>query len=132
MHTTAIYECLICVGVAECDPRAHMYSVQYMRLLALGLKAIFFNIFKKNTPKKEMLVALLPSLVVSESPSCHDWPQTCPGVVPRAPYKQTWQMNLSTIIMPCEFSSPGSIYAHVEICCALYLFAIYSLPLRVY
>lgn len=42
-------------------------------------------------------------------PSCKDWPQTCPGVVPRAPYKQTWMMNLSTIIM--------YVYALFEIIC---------------
>ena len=35
-------------------------------------------------------------------PPCSDWPQSCPGTVPRAPYKQTWQMNLSTIIQPCN------------------------------
>ena len=37
----------------------------------------------------------------------HHRPNTCvTGVcmlqVPRAPYKQTWQMNLSTIIQPCN------------------------------
>ena len=45
------------------------------------------------------------------SSSCHDWPRTCPGVVPKAPYKQTWLMNESTIIMPCNntgFTSPTS------------------------
>ena len=26
------------------------------------------------------------------------------GVVPRAPYVQTWLMNLSTIIMPCNYT----------------------------
>jgi hypothetical protein len=40
-------------------------------------------------------------------PSCHDWPGVCPGSNeshPRAPYMQTWQMNLSTIIQPCNDS----------------------------
>jgi len=44
-------------------------------------------------------------------PDCHEWPQTCPGVVPHAPYKQTWMMNLSTIIMPCNdtgYTDPAS------------------------
>ena len=36
------------------------------------------------------------------APPCSDWPQSCPGTVPRAPYRQTWQMNLSTIIQPCN------------------------------
>ena len=36
------------------------------------------------------------------APPCTDWPQSCPGTVPRAPYRQTWQMNLSTIIQPCN------------------------------
>ena len=35
-------------------------------------------------------------------PPCTDWPQSCPGTVPRSPYKQTWLMNLSTIIQPCN------------------------------
>ena len=42
------------------------------------------------------------SSAAGPAPSCKDWPQSCPGVVPRAPYKQTWLMNLSTIIMPCN------------------------------
>jgi hypothetical protein len=44
-------------------------------------------------------------------PPCSDWVQSCPGVVPRAPYKQTWMMNLSTIIMPCNntgYTDPAS------------------------
>lgn len=32
--------------------------------------------------------------------NCHDWPRTCPGTFPKMP--PTWQMNLSTIIMPCN------------------------------
>eukprot|EP00658_Telonema_sp_P-2_P085890 TRINITY_DN9895_c0_g1_i5.p1 TRINITY_DN9895_c0_g1~~TRINITY_DN9895_c0_g1_i5.p1 ORF type:complete len:460 (-),score=90.67 TRINITY_DN9895_c0_g1_i5:266-1645(-) len=63
-------------------------------------------------------VALVCSLLVNlamvgaQSPTdCHDWPNTCPGVTPRAPYKQTWLMNLSTIIMPCNntgYTDPSS------------------------
>ena len=40
---------------------------------------------------------------------CHDWPNTCPGVVPQM--QQTWLMNASTIIMPCNdtgFTDPAS------------------------
>jgi hypothetical protein len=33
---------------------------------------------------------------------CHDWPYTCPGVVPRMPV--SYQMNKSTIIMPCNYT----------------------------
>jgi hypothetical protein len=43
--------------------------------------------------------------VPADPPPCTDWPQTCPdgkSGIPRAPYKQTWMMNLSTIIMPCN------------------------------
>lgn len=29
------------------------------------------------------------------------WPRVCPGTLPR-PNTQTWQMNMSTIIMPCN------------------------------
>ena len=36
----------------------------------------------------------------SSGSSCHDWPSTCPGTFPQG--KQTWLMNLSTIIMPCN------------------------------
>merc|ERR1719352_883533 len=31
---------------------------------------------------------------------CNDWPKTCPGTLPKM--TQTWMMNLSTIIMPCN------------------------------
>ena len=30
------------------------------------------------------------------------WPMTCPGTLPLM--NQTWQMNLSTIIMPCNYT----------------------------
>ena len=46
---------------------------------------------------------------VVSAQDCHDWPKTCPGVVPRM--KQTWLMNESTIIMPCNdtgFTDPNS------------------------
>ena len=33
-----------------------------------------------------------------------DWPAVCPGTLPRPPYKQTWMSNLSTIIMPCNYT----------------------------
>eukprot|EP01043_Picozoa_sp_COSAG02_P068437 COSAG02_NODE_11367_length_1739_cov_1.812195_1_plen_174_part_10 len=53
-------------------------------------------------------------------PPCTDWPQSCPGTVPRAPYKQTWQMNLSTIIQPCNntvsSSQSGCKLRSVPIC----------------
>ena len=42
------------------------------------------------------------------SSDCHDWPNTCPGVVPQG--KQSWLMNASTIIMPCNntgFTDPA-------------------------
>mmetsp|Transcript_894 Transcript_894/g.2044 ORF Transcript_894/g.2044 Transcript_894/m.2044 type:complete len:441 (-) Transcript_894:36-1358(-) len=45
----------------------------------------------------------------ADAKSCHDWPNTCPGTLPRM--KQTWQMNKSTIIMPCNntgFTDPKS------------------------
>mmetsp|Transcript_9606 Transcript_9606/g.29092 ORF Transcript_9606/g.29092 Transcript_9606/m.29092 type:complete len:392 (+) Transcript_9606:177-1352(+) len=62
-----------------------------------------------------MSVLVLPSLAVAivapnamSTPApthdCNYWPSTCPGVVPRSPYKQTWLMNLSTIIQPCNDS----------------------------
>ena len=54
--------------------------------------------------------ALLRNLASAAKP-CDDWPKSCPGTAPRAPYKQTWQMNLSTIIMPCNntgYTSPSS------------------------
>ena len=38
-----------------------------------------------------------------------EWPKTCPGTLPRM--KQTWQLNLSTIIMPCNntgFTDPNT------------------------
>lgn len=48
-----------------------------------------------------LAAVLLVTINVSvASESCHDWPYTCPGVLPKM--KQTWQMNLSTIIMPCN------------------------------
>ena len=55
------------------------------------------------------LGAVLRNLASAAKP-CDDWPKS-PGTVPRAPYKQTWQMNLSTIIMPCNntgYTSPSS------------------------
>jgi len=48
------------------------------------------------------VTAVLALAVAAAADDCHDWPNTCPGVVPRPPYKQTWLMNLSTIIMPCN------------------------------
>jgi hypothetical protein len=58
------------------------------------------------------LLALLVSLVycAAQDDNCA-YPRNCPGkVFPRAD-KQTWQMNLSTIIMPCNdtgFTDPQS------------------------
>jgi hypothetical protein len=58
------------------------------------------------------LFALLPLLMAMRAaaePSCK-WPYTCPGTLPYA-MKQTYQMNLSTIIMPCNdtgFTDPQS------------------------
>ena len=58
-----------------------------------------------------------PSIVAptgGPSPPCTDRPQTCPdgkSGIPRSPYKQTWMMNLSTIIMPCNntgFTDPSA------------------------
>eukprot|EP01043_Picozoa_sp_COSAG02_P026238 COSAG02_NODE_1506_length_12232_cov_420.616088_1_plen_147_part_10 len=48
---------------------------------------------------------MAPALAPGPPPPCTDWPQTCPdgkSGIPRSPYKQTWMMNLSTIIMPCN------------------------------
>ena len=57
-------------------------------------------------PPLLLLLAVVSSSVAAGSAgSCHDWPGVCPGgneSHPRAPYKQTWQMNLSTIIQPCN------------------------------
>ena len=39
-------------------------------------------------------------VVSAQTPDCHQWPHTCPGTLPTK-MKQTWLMNLSTIIMPC-------------------------------
>jgi hypothetical protein len=47
----------------------------------------------------------VPVATGDPAPPCTDWPQTCPdgkSGIPRSPYKQTWMMNLSTIIMPCN------------------------------
>ena len=58
------------------------------------------------------LFALLPLLMAMRAvaePLCK-WPYTCPGTLPYA-MKQTYQMNLSTIIMPCNdtgFTDPQS------------------------
>lgn len=39
---------------------------------------------------------------VADTPCTGDqWPRVCPGTLPR-PDTQTWQMNRSTIIMPCN------------------------------
>ncbi len=46
-----------------------------------------------------VVVAAAAGAIVSAQ-DCHDWPKTCPGTVPRM--KQTWLMNESTIIMPCN------------------------------
>ena len=48
---------------------------------------------------------LNPPVTAGPNPPCTDWPYTCPdgkSGIPRSPYKQTWLMNLSTIIMPCN------------------------------
>ena len=50
------------------------------------------------------LAAKTETIAAYSSSSCHDWPRTCPGILPRM--KQTWQMNLSTIIQPCNDSGP--------------------------
>ena len=46
-----------------------------------------------------LVAALLAALghCARAQASCHDWPNTCPGTLPRM--HQTWQMNKSTIIM---------------------------------
>ena len=56
-----------------------------------------------------VVVVVATSHAAADAPppptGCHLWPFTCPGsknALPRAPYKQTWQMNLSTIIQPCN------------------------------
>ena len=49
------------------------------------------------------------SASIAVSDDCHDWPNTCPGVLPTM--KQTWMMNKSTIIMPCNdtgFTDPST------------------------
>ncbi len=54
--------------------------------------------------------AALPRAAAADSSGC-TWPETCPGTVPRAPYQQTWLMNRSTIIMPCNntgFTDPAT------------------------
>ena len=45
--------------------------------------------------------SLSANLVSADPPvDCHDWPNTCPGTFPTTP--QSWLMNKSTIIMPCN------------------------------
>jgi hypothetical protein len=43
---------------------------------------------------------LAANTVAAATLSCNEWPQSCPGTVPA--FGQTWQMNKSTIIMPCN------------------------------
>eukprot|EP00927_Polykrikos_kofoidii_P062742 TRINITY_DN57545_c0_g1_i1.p1 TRINITY_DN57545_c0_g1~~TRINITY_DN57545_c0_g1_i1.p1 ORF type:complete len:469 (+),score=24.52 TRINITY_DN57545_c0_g1_i1:64-1470(+) len=41
---------------------------------------------------------------------CNNWPSVCPGTLPTK-MKQTWEMNMSTIIMPCNntgFTDPAT------------------------
>ena len=63
-------------------------------------------------PGSTTIIVLLSIVVVVQSNNnCDEWPKTCPGTFPRSPYKQTWLMNLSTIIMPCNdtgFTDPKS------------------------
>ena len=63
-------------------------------------------------PGSTTIIVLLSIVVVVQSNNnCDEWPKTCPGTFPRSPYKQTWLMNLSTIIMPCNdtgFTDPNS------------------------
>ena len=59
-----------------------------------------------------MFFFLLLAAVVAAAatPSCNEWPHSCPGTVPA--FGQTWQMNKSTIIMPCNttgFTNPQYI-----------------------
>ena len=49
-----------------------------------------------------MMTSMVARGPADPPPPCTEWPQSCPGTFPRAPYKQTWLMNLSTIIMPCN------------------------------
>ena len=54
-----------------------------------------------------MLAHLASGTLPRASNTTCDWPNTCPGTLPRM--NQTWQMNLSTIIMPCNntgFTNP--------------------------
>lgn len=56
-----------------------------------------------------LLVAVLLPNGLADTHDCHDWPHTCPGTLPKM--KQTWLMNMSTIIMPCNntgFTDPLS------------------------
>ena len=51
-------------------------------------------------PGSTTIIVLLSIVVVVQSNNnCDEWPKTCPGTFPRSPYKQTWLMNLSTIIL---------------------------------
>lgn len=61
------------------------------------------------SPLLQMIVLIACFVHQSNAHSCHDWPYTCPGTLPRM--KPTWQMNKSTIIMPCNnsgYTDPNS------------------------
>ena len=70
--------------------------------------AVVLNCYKRERVFVLFAFALLfvfdfvnGSFVNGSSSSCNDWPSVCPGTVPTK-MKQTWQMNMSTIIMPCN------------------------------
>ena len=45
-----------------------------------------------------------PPRAVADTPCTGDqWPRVCPGTLPR-PDTQTWHMNRSTILMPCNYT----------------------------
>ena len=74
-------------------------------MAAMASLVLLLALTTSRTHTEAAAAAAPPPPPPSPSARCHLWPFTCPGsknALPRAPYKQTWQMNLSTIIQPCN------------------------------
>ena len=74
-------------------------------MTAMASLVLLLALTTSRTHTEAAAAAAPPPPPPSPSARCHLWPFTCPGsknALPRAPYKQTWQMNLSTIIQPCN------------------------------
>ncbi len=90
-------------GESRCESRRAFTNKQINNKMyfALFLIAIAQVSAHRSRPDTALRAAEAP---YSDTPCTGDqWPRVCPGTLP-APATQSWQMNRSTIIMPCNYS----------------------------